>query len=183
MICNTRSSCFGKISIFDTQFALLTRFNTQFADFLKYNIPLANSFNSRVFIIFSQFLWFSFSFSFYSLPEKNGLFLVLSLFTMRTPFHREDPTSCRTLIQSFYGGCKMKMKRKIKRIEKTGWKTLNRKNSRAGCYISKGLRIEYQIMWGVRIECQISTFLLCFDCISPINNVTEEPPWEDKEIL
>ena len=45
----------GEMLIFDTQFARLTWFDTQFVGLLKYNILHVNSFDSRFFILFSQF--------------------------------------------------------------------------------------------------------------------------------
>ena len=62
-------------------------FNTQFARFaglLKYDLPDRNSLDSSIFILFSQFLWFFFSFSFYSPPKKIGLPLPYP-FTGRIP--------------------------------------------------------------------------------------------------
>jgi hypothetical protein len=65
--------------LLDTQFACLTHFGIQLAALLKYNIPRVNSFDSRDFIPFSQFLLLFFSFSFYKHIEKTTLPLTLSV--------------------------------------------------------------------------------------------------------
>ena len=62
-------------------------------------------------------------------------------------------------IWSFQRVRKTKMSRKIKGIGKTGSKPSNRKNSHAGCRISKAKRIGCQIALRLRIQCQILKFL------------------------
>jgi len=151
--------CIWEISIFDTQFARLTRFDTQFACILKYKLPHANSFYSRVFILFSLLLWFSFSFLFFSALKKPD-------------FHGEKDKASGNPI--FSGGWKIKMRRKNKEVVKIGWKSSNRKNSRAESYISKGMWTECQIAWSVRIECFISKFLNC---------IQSRSPWWDIELV